>query len=445
MAKTSATPPSVNTTQTTSSIQNIDILNFDLYIDAVGDGASRSRGIIAILMTATVVAGLGLFNSLRKEHNFFSSRIDVFHKAYEWVVFPDDENHKRIIFSRPYLYSNINYDTYLVKKDTFIENTYFKTGDTIKSRLNIFTWDEFRTCLDSLKIKRDTSINFIPSNLHLKFPDYLISPDAKLNYTRIDSTYNKTNKINLNFESKDIEIVLATVHRLNIVTRDEMDALLVHFDRAKIENSLLIRMPVLGVSFDVNWLALVSAVAFSMLLFLLYYSLSRERKNLFLVFRVARKRGVDRLDFYQMLSMRQVLNVPQSIDQHIFNENQERKDTKWELLVRKITNHIARYPLYSPALAWLMILIHDIRTLEVGRSTNSELTDASFSISLIAGAIMLFFTYLCWSEWSKIVEIWDSEASEIIKNHSQDRSPLVQLGNENRAIQAKNKGKISKI
>jgi len=41
-------------------------LKFDLYIDAAGDSASRSRSVIAILMTATFVTTLELVREFRK-------------------------------------------------------------------------------------------------------------------------------------------------------------------------------------------------------------------------------------------------------------------------------------------------------------------------------------------------------------------------------------------
>jgi hypothetical protein len=124
---------------------------------------------------------------------------------------------------------------------------------------------------------------------------------------------------------------LAYCSKLTVVSRAELNDLLTIYDRARIENTVLIKMPILGITFDVNWLGLVSSVAFSIVFFLLYYSLSRERKNLILVFKLAQERGMKRIDFYQMLSMRQVLHVPKSVDQFAFkNVVIEKPESKWQ-------------------------------------------------------------------------------------------------------------------
>ncbi len=389
-------------------------LRFELYIDAVGDGASRSRGIIAILMTATLVAALGMFNSLQKDYNWLTSRLESNREASRWLVFPDDRKEDLDSIKSPVnnLVSGLVYSDYMDNTGK-LKHLPCPPNETNKiiyqTCKNALSWPEFReVLLRANKIDDSFFKKEIPAHLRYRFPD-----------TYTDS-YFDINSV----KWEVVQRVLLTTEHMSVASREEMNNLINQYDRARIENAILIRMPFLGISFDVNWLSLISSVAFTLILFLLLYSLSRERKNLFLVFRMAEKKKIDKLDFYQMLSMRQVLNVPQSVDEYILSDaGQKHKRPpkkgfpKLEKSTRNLTNRMARYPLYMPALVWLGIIIHDTTTLWIGLSINPKLTLASFGTSILFGMIMLGFIYLCWKEWDEIIGIWDEEAEEIKEEH----------------------------
>lgn len=376
-------------------LSEVEFMKFDLYIDAVGDGAARSRGIIAILMTATLVAGLGMFNSLRKEYNWFGSRIDALHQAYPWIVFPEDEMKR---------------DSIPIKVAKAILPTHLQQDSVI---LNQFTWTEFKWILEKSDVPYDTMKGGVPVHIKYKFPSNCIPGDSlNLEVLRQKKT------------SEGMFKILSTIQRVNFTSRDELDNLVSIYDRARIENSTLIRMPVVGITFDVNWLNFVSSLSFSIILFLLYYNLSRERKNLFLVFRVAELKHIDRLDFYQMLSMRQVLHIPASIDEFVYPDSSASQEARLEAYVRRLSNWMARLPLYTPALIWILILVHDICTLEIGKSINRLLTNFGFILSLACGVFMLFFLVLCHQQWSKIVNIWKEEAKKIEREHRNNDTTL---------------------
>jgi hypothetical protein len=370
-------------------LSEVEFMKFDLYIDAVGDGAARSRGIIALLMTATLVAGLGMFNSLRKEHNWFGSRIDALHQAYPWVVFPEDE---------------MKSDSIPIKVAKAILPTHLQQDSLI---FNQFTWGEFKWILNEGKVPFDTMEIKMPVHIKYKFPSHCTTGDS-LNLEVLRTAQ----------DSGGMFKILSTIQRMNFTSRDELDNLVSIYDRARIENSTLIRMPVVGITFDVNWLNFVSSLSFSIILFLLYYNLSRERKNLFLVFRVAELKNIDRLDFYQMLSMRQVLHIPASVDEFVYPDSSASQEAKWEAFVRKMSNRMAKLPLYAPAVVWILILIHDISTFNIGKSINSDLTYIGFIASIICGVFMLFFVGLCWQQWEKIIYIWKQEAKKIERDYS---------------------------
>lgn len=361
-------------------------LKFELYIDAVGDGALRSRRIITMLMMASLVAGLSLFNSLRKECNWFSSRIYAMHEVYDWLVFPDDE-----------AFNALSISSNCLREDRI---------------MNVFAVEAFICLINentNIIIKENLTEEF-PLHLKLKFPNYYLN-GGTINYELI-----KAREVNV---ARIIELASKVIVAS---TREEMNRLMTLYSRARIENTTLVRMPIVGISFDINWLSFVSSLAFTIILFLLYYSLGRERKNLRLVFNVAKLRRINQVEFYQMLSMRQVLNVPKSIDVDVYKKEIELEKSSWtDRHIQYLTAHFSRYPLYTPILVWVSIVTHDVFTYRKGLVVNALLTHASLTASIGVGSIMCFFVWLCYNEWKKISEIWDGEADAINEMYKANR------------------------
>ncbi len=82
-------------------------------------------------------------------------------------------------------------------------------------------------------------------------------------------------------------------------------------ERAFVDNSMTVRVPFLGIGFDVNDLSLLSSVGFVIILASYRFFLSREVDNLRISFTEAKAAGVHKLDeFYKLLAMRQVFTVP---------------------------------------------------------------------------------------------------------------------------------------
>lgn len=91
-----------------------------------------------------------------------------------------------------------------------------------------------------------------------------------------------------------------------------LKAFISSLEGARTEHLVIFRMPIFGVSFDMNDLGVISGVSFLILLGMLAFHLLRERRAIAVVFREARARG--RLEYsYDLLSMSQVLSVPHSL------------------------------------------------------------------------------------------------------------------------------------
>lgn len=84
--------------------------------------------------------------------------------------------------------------------------------------------------------------------------------------------------------------------------------------RGYVDNVRFINIPVFGIAIEVNDLGLIGSISFIIVLLLLRFSLSREIKNLNILFREAVLHK-ELCHFYHKLAMRQVFTVPEMKDQ----------------------------------------------------------------------------------------------------------------------------------
>lgn len=378
-------------------------LKFDLYIDAAGDSASRSRSVIAILMTATFVTTLALYNAITSEYNWHTSRLTSLQNLYHWTSFPDDTNLEKDSVLAPVIQ--------LSPDDTLKANC-----DSIAMRLNEFTLPEFRALAECIQaINAVQEIEKIPNHIKLKFPKYSHDSSGILSST---------------IDQSEFERAINSIKTQRSITREELSRLIILYDRSRIENSVLIDIPVLGISFDINGLGFISPAAFSIIFFLLYYNLARERQNLVLVFKVADIYEIERSSLYQILSMRQVLTVPHSIDEYLSESLSQSKEKKYFKIKDYVLKKLPILPLILPIIIWLIVIIHDIITAPAGNAISQKLTIANYAISVVCGTIMILLFWLCLSEWKEISQIYKNEADIIAKELSEKQKPLTRLPNE---------------
>lgn len=367
-------------------------IKFSNFIDSVGEGAARSRSIISYIMIATSITALALFNSLKPDKNWLASRITSLHSAKAWAYFPDET--KRIC--KDCRVDSIKIDTQVIS--------------------NHFTFSDFKDKFSPLlgeRFKFIDSVATFPNNVELSFPEYCLDRDRKILVGKVDSGELRK-AIKYFSEYKDRNIAVSEL---------ELNWQITNFNRAFIDNSLLINIPILGISFDVNGLAIISAVTFCFLFFLLLYNLARERKNLTLVFKRAEKSNIDKVALYQLLSMRQVLTIPGSIDEYIElkeqreaanNPSLQRQENPLDKAKFYFLNVLTFLPVLIPVLTWYQVYLYDTGGSEnVGYSTNEELTKWTFEKSKWCGRVMFGLWLICVYEWVSIVIIWNQQQNAI--------------------------------
>ncbi len=141
-------------------------------------------------------------------------------------------------------------------------------------------------------------------------------------YTKLNNLYEIT-KITQNETAANAEVQKNTNHKFSSL--DELKESLDDYRKSRIERVMLIEIPGLGVTFDVNDLGLFSGIAYVLLLLLLLFSLMREHENLHLaLFKVRRlhdrssriSNGESTANYlYHSLVMNQVFSSPPTLAQ----------------------------------------------------------------------------------------------------------------------------------
>ncbi len=93
------------------------------------------------------------------------------------------------------------------------------------------------------------------------------------------------------------------------IAKRQYEMLYAAFAESFVASTFTLHVPFFGIKFDVNDLGPLSGVAFSVILLIFKYSLSRESENLILCFKEFENTSELRT-FYKLLSMHQVLTIP---------------------------------------------------------------------------------------------------------------------------------------
>lgn len=349
-------------------------LKFELFIEAVGMGASRSRGIMSLLLTATFISALSCYNALESKYNWLSSRLNALQLASEWVLFSDEKPHPNKIAISP------------------------NSKDSLD---NAFDLNELKKLFAQNPNLQIDSINALPNHLKVRIPIYYLNKNSTINLEKIPA--------------HDFQIAVFTISQMAVTNRMELLNQLQIFGRARVENSILIKMPILGISFDVNGLLVISAAAFCILFFLLYHSLSRERKNLTLIFKLGDYYEIEDVYLYQLLSMQQVLTVPSSIDEYIKSNEEGRliKPSWFDWFSNRAFRILTVIPILAPIAIWIIIWRYDDYTRNVGVAINPELTSINFRIANLLGIFMIIMACICVTQWWEINQTWRRESKDI--------------------------------
>lgn len=184
---------------------------------------------------------------------------------------------------------------------------------------------------------------------------------------------------------------LATYRRAVELYEERYRDLCAAISRAYVENSLIIRVPFLGISVDVNDLGLLGGTSLLIILGCFRFCLSREIDNLKLSFEEAER--LDKLsEFYHLLAMRQVFTIPTT--RHI-------KRTNFLLVTPKLI-------CWLPLGVHLLVVANDVwKTAWIGDTLNHLRFKILMGIEIILTFLLLLATLMVIRRLKRLDAVWN--------------------------------------
>lgn len=187
-----------------------------------------------------------------------------------------------------------------------------------------------------------------------------------------------------------------------------------------------VSVPVLGASFDINDLSVISGFTFAILLSWFHFSLLRQQKNVRHVFDIARRAdwsGRETGNYlsatYYLLAMTQVLTIPPS--------------TPKDLESPTFLTRISRLPsliMWTAVIAQIIVVLDDFATMGRGDALSQRVSHVETSLALILLLYLIFRTYLCFRLMAETQAEW-------VQAYKDMRTPISVRRGEARAQQAR--------
>lgn len=173
------------------------------------------------------------------------------------------------------------------------------------------------------------------------------------------------------------------------------------FAKSFVENTYTIHVPFFGIKFDVNDLGPLSGVAFSVILLIFKYCLTRENENLILSFREFENTSELRT-FYKLLSMQQVLTIPPL---------PQKREVAFLNLVPQLLA-------FLPLLVYTVVMVHDFATSDIGEGISSAHTVILLLVNSAFWLIVLALTTHCFRVWRDLDETWKNYGAKAYGDES---------------------------
>ena len=208
----------------------------------------------------------------------------------------------------------------------------------------------------------------------------------------------------------DLQKYIAIRETTGMVTQEEKENLreiLRTLETARTETIRIVRIPFLGVTFDINDLGLFSGIAFVLGLTMFRYSLHRELQNIQLAFGKAEqldRNNPDHPCFHQahcfdLMSMGQVAQVPPS------RATTGATPAHWR--------HATKVGLFLPILVQCYLLINDLSTYRQGMAMSTNATLFVLIGSTASLLLIAVLTYSAGGVWIAIEKEWRTKWNEL--------------------------------
>lgn len=336
------------------------------FLEAVEKASIRSRKILILMIFSSLLILMALVNSIDPKYNWFISRFEIVENAAKYFYFDDD------------------------KIDSLAHYHILKTK-------TVSSLEEYISINEAFY---KTNRSYLTNKIHKEIPNFNVNSVA-ISRPTFQTTDEKSLTERFAFYkelSKSLDYILSH----GIRSRSEINEKINSLNSAKIEHINLVRVPILGISFDINYLGIYTGFALLILYWLLYSSLKREHVNTKIAFKREWSNNKDYHSyyFYEYISMMQVLNMPRKLFEPV---------SKPYALTQ---NGVAVISLIAPFLVYLFVLWNDILSFDLGIKVNHCLTWISFflEVGLIVLTFLLFRKVIL--QWRKMDVFWNNQTIE---------------------------------
>jgi hypothetical protein len=337
-------------------------LTMDHFLNAVDDAAQRSRRLLSILVFSSIIILMALVNSLPVSVNWYTSKQFLFKNIHQHVYLPE------FIEGKIQKMDTINFRDYMFQNESIVAHNRLSKSDSDKIVSLSKVYEKFN--LNGLYVPKLAPV---------------YGTDLK---TRIE-----------NYENIGKALKFAAEN--NISNKEFLQNNLDKLTESRIEHIDMVRVPILGVLFHINYLGFYSGLTISVLYFLFYFSLKREHINTKIAFRSGWeniKSDHHHYYYYEYLSMFQVLTIPKKL----FTTN------KTNFIYTAFSSTLMRIPY----IIFFFVVLYDYLTISVGYKTNILLT----YVILFFNTAFLFLNYLLGERvakfWKKMDMLWEYQSFE---------------------------------
>jgi hypothetical protein len=179
--------------------------------------------------------------------------------------------------------------------------------------------------------------------------------------------------------------------------KDQYKELYIALVRTYVDNTFTIRVPFFGISFDINYLGLLSGLGLVIVLILFRFTITRELQNLELSLEEARKR-TSLWEFYHLVAMRQVLTIPPM---------ETKRQSRFRSFIQELSAFIPKVICFLPLVVYAAVTYNDYRTSPaVGQKISESLTNSTLYKDYFFLLCILLLTIECYRRWGQVDRVW---------------------------------------
>lgn len=295
-----------------------DSFNLKGFIDEVKSSSKNSRSALISLVLVSFFVFMTLINTSSKKYNWYKDRRELALNVYQNVIFQDE-----------------------LGKTTIKLNNFLKLTENVEGHFP----------RDRAKYKRYLNyLNCKPENNTLLLIKTNKFQTRKLSRLKTYSSFSQRKKI----YDEYLKIIKYCNDRA-IESRSDIIQHIQEINKNKSENIDVVKVPILGIAFDINYIGFYSGLMILLMIWLLYAAMNREHVNTKITFKKAWSEShFNHFIFYEFMSMSQMLHEPKKL----FEYKKFNSGKVYTFVHKSINNKISRIFIYLSSVAVILLTLN---------------------------------------------------------------------------------------